>query len=81
MILSLFSHLSARVLLNLSIITELFVGITRYFDIAPLLSQRTEGKLAHYEGMNVDCHYKLLPLVFSECPTYRALEVVRLILR
>lgn len=25
----------------------LFVGITRYFDIAPLLSQRTEGKLAH----------------------------------
>lgn len=52
--------------------------VLRYFT---LLSQRTEGKLAHYEGMNVNCHYKLLPLVFSECPTYMALEVVRLILR
>lgn len=68
-------------LLNLGIITKLLMGIARHFDISTLLFQSTEGNLAHFEGMNVNCCYKLLPLVFSECPTHMPLEVVRLILR
>lgn len=50
------------------IITKLLVGITKYFDVSTLLSNTTEGT-ARYEGMNVNDHYQLLPLVFSEYPT------------
>lgn len=68
------SHLSAMALLkqadlSLVIITKLLVGIARIFDISTLLSGTTEGRWAHYEGMNVNGHYELLPLVFSEYPT------------
>ena len=66
--------------LSCCIITNLLVGVARCFDISTLLSKRTEGRGAHYEEINVNCYYKLLPLVFPAYPTRLALEVVKLIL-